>query len=389
MPPVPTECGWCLGAQPPAARVQRWERATYGTPALNVLMLALGVTLVAIATADALHTLITTRRSSSPRWPTNTFYRKTWQPCRRLAQSMRSDHRRESFLALYAPLSLLGLLLMWVTALIVGWALAWWAMRDQMDGVEQFGDALYFSGVAFFTVGFGDVLPVGFVPRVLVLFEAMSGLTSIALLIGYLPTLFSAYSDREAMLLTLDDLADGRITPLGLVVSIVRDGDPETAYPFFAEWERWTARLLQSHTTYPMLMLFRSQHTGQSWLTGLGLVTDAAVTFAACVPGADTREPMRMYRRGARTFEVLGERFRVTPSEQGAVSYEQFQAGYGIIASSGMALRPMDESFERVTALRATYIPEMEGLIDALLAPRGFWSHPVRAADPTPHEADS
>lgn len=356
---------------------------------MKLLMLAAGIALVSIATADALHTLVTTRRSSNVRWPTNLFYRKTWVPCRRMALRMRSDSRRESFLALYAPLSLLGLLLMWVTLLVVGWACVWWALRGEMEGVETFGDAIYFSGIAFFTVGFGDVLPLGTLPRTLVLFEAMSGLTSIALLIGYLPTLFSAYSDREALLLTLDDLTDEQMTPIRLVASIVHDADPETAYPFFAEWEAWTARVLQSHTSYPMLMLFRSQHTGQSWLTGLGVVADAAVAFVACVPGADTREPMRMYRRAARTFEVLGGRFRVEPSDKGVFDFAQFQVGYDLIAATGLQLRPIDESFERVKEMRATYVGEMEGLIDALVAPRGFWSHPVRGGiRPAPTEVD-
>ena len=73
------------------------------------------------------------------------------------------------------------------------------------------------------------------------------GLVSIALVIGYLPTLFGAYSRREVQLLTLDGLAAA-----------------------FADWEWWCAEVFDSHTAYPMLAFFRSRRPGQHWLTALG-----------------------------------------------------------------------------------------------------------------------
>jgi Ion channel len=78
--------------------------------------------------------------------------------------------------------------------------------------------------VGFFTVGFGDVVPVGGVARLLALVQAFMGPVTVALVIGYLPTLFNAYSRREAQLLTLDDLTDERTSPTGLIRTWHADG---------------------------------------------------------------------------------------------------------------------------------------------------------------------
>ncbi len=355
-----------------SVRPPAWDRS-----GVDVLALLVGAVLITIATADALHTLIVTRLTVHEWWPTDLYYRKTWRLFRGAVGRIGSDHRREAWLGLYAPLSLLGLLVAWIATLIVGWGFVWWALRHDIDGIDTLGDGIYFSGVSFFSVGFGDILPVDGVARLLVLVEAFSGLTSIALVIGYLPTLYAAYRERESLLLTLDDLTCERMTPMALVRSLVIDGDLEPLRACFTEWERWTAAVLESHTTYPMMAMFRSQHAGQSWLTALGVVTDAAVALVATVPGEDRREPMRLYRRAARTFTVLGDRLHVPPKEGPTLTPTMYESGYAILSELGVELYPFDEAWERVSRLRATYAPQMEGLIDALVAPRGFWAHPV------------
>ena len=92
-----------------------------------------------------------------------------------------SPERREEFLGLYGPLSLLGLLVLWVVLLVAGWGAVWWGLRPAVSGVGSYLDAVYFAGVGFFTVGFGDVLPTGGLARLLVLVEAFMGLVTMAL----------------------------------------------------------------------------------------------------------------------------------------------------------------------------------------------------------------
>ena len=101
-----------------------------------------------------------------------------------------------------------------------------------------------------------------------------------------------------------------RIQPVALIALHSRHGDLERLYRFFAEWEVWTAEILESHLSYPMLAYFRSQHAGQSWVTALGVVLDAATLTAACVHGAEDQEPYLMYRRGRRAVEEISLRLQ-------------------------------------------------------------------------------
>jgi hypothetical protein len=184
-------------------------------PVIKLLVLSAGALLVLAAATDAVSTLVTTQRRSSRLWPTYVFYRRTWRLWRALGRRITSERGRERLLAVYGPLSLLGLLVVWVLLLLAGWGLVWWMLRGAFSGVGGYLDAVYFAGVGFFTVGFGDVVPVGGLARLLALAQAFMGLVTIALVIGYLPTLFGAYSRREAKLLTLDDLSEEHTTSTG------------------------------------------------------------------------------------------------------------------------------------------------------------------------------
>ena len=51
-------------------------------------------------------------------------------------------------------------------------------------------------GVNFFTVGFGDIVAAAAAHGCSVMFAAFTGVTTMALVVGYLPTLYGAYSER-------------------------------------------------------------------------------------------------------------------------------------------------------------------------------------------------
>jgi len=344
---------------------------------MSVLLVVVGTVLVVGALLDAANTLVSTRLQVGRWWPTEVFYRTIWPVWRSLGR-IRDDRRREIVLSGFGPASLVGLLLGWVIAEIFGWSLIWWALRESFAvPLQSFGDALYFSGVVFFTIGFGDIVPASGALRALTLLEAFGGLGTLALVIGYLPALYSAYSARESQLLMLDDLSGDRIMPVSLIEAHCPDGQTDRLYAFFHEWDRWTAQVLETHTSYPMLTMFRSQHLGQSWITGIGVVLDAAVLAVACIPGADEREPMFVYRRGNRLLHHLAERIRIRRVEVDQLSRAWFRIAYGRMAAKGIVLRDFDDAFARLERIRHTFDVELESLIEELLAPRGFWSHTI------------
>jgi hypothetical protein len=343
------------------------------TEFLRVVAAVGGVILIVGMLSDAVATLIVTQGSSSFWRPTRIFYAVTWRATRVVAARL-PDRVGEYSLNVYPALSLLGLLVLWLVGLMVGWSLVYWGLDQRLGGTREYGTLLYYAGTSLVTPVFGSAH--GSLVRALTLLETLTGLVTIALMISYLPALYGAYSRRESRLLTLDDPMGGRITPVRVVVLNAPGGDVETLYRAFGEWEMWTADVLESHVSYPMLALFRSQHAGQSWVTALGLVTDAATLASACVEGAASREPYFLYRRGRRAILEISSRLHI-PQSEGQVSWlneANFDVAWNALAESGLPLRDKATAWQDLQ-VRASYGDQLERLIDFLVAPHGFWGH--------------
>lgn len=348
-------------------------------PVAKLVELVVGVALVLGTLVDAIGTLVAARGLTG-RWrPTRQFYWVTWRAWR--AVGRRLGKHREGFLSLYAPLTLLTLLVIWLLGLLVGWSLVYLAARASLHGETGYFSLLYYSGTCLFTLGFGDILPTGAPVRLAALAEAGTGLVTMALAISYLPVLYAAYGRRESRLLTLDDPSGQRIEPTALIRIWAPGADVDRLYRFFGEWESWTADILESHVSYPMLALFRSQHRGQSWITALGVVLDAAVLTCAVVPGAELREPYFMYRRGRRALNEILRRLPQTPLAQAPMERFQYDIAYERVRATGVPVRDPDEAWDLLLEYRSNYGTALQGLIDYLLAPAGFWGHSAEDSD--------
>jgi hypothetical protein len=345
---------------------------------VEVLAVVAGLTLVLATASDAVSTLVTTRRRPGRFWPTPVFYRQTWRAWMAVGRRARPE-LREGFLGIYGPLSLLGLLVLWVLLLVAGWGAVWWGLRSRTSGIDGYIDAVYFAGVGFLTVGFGDIVPTGDLARLLVLVEAFMGLVTMALVIGYLPTLYGAYSRREVQLLALDDLSDEAVTPLGFLEACHASGGAEAVAAMFAEWERWCDDVYDSHTAYPMLALFRSRQPGQHWLTALAVVMDAAAICVAAIDTSQAGPAARLLRRGTRLVQNL----RGLPAigvedaepEASSADEERFRTGYQRLAALGVPLHPYEQAWNDLRRLRAGFMPPLVAATKLLLVPREFRHH--------------
>ncbi|HET9051980.1 MAG TPA: hypothetical protein VFO60_09760, partial [Candidatus Dormibacteraeota bacterium] len=319
-------------------------------------------------------TLIVTRGRTA-RWRlTRLWYATTWRATRALVLRI-PEGPAELLLNIYPALSLLGLLLVWLVTLMLGWALVYWGLDVHIAGAADWGGTVAFAGSSLLAPSYATVRGAG--DELLTLLETVTGLGTIALLISYLPALYGAYSRREARLLTLDDPGGGRLTPVGVIAGRAAGRDVEQLYRFCAEWEMWTAEVLESHVSYPMLALFRSQHAGQSWITALGVVTDAATLSSACIEGADRREPYFLSQRGRRAVVDIAARLHVphTPATSTWLVRDNFELAWGGLAELEVPLRDREEAWQRLQDLRAPYGQRLEELIEYLVAPHGFWGH--------------
>src|SRR5438128_680715 len=242
-----------------------------------------GALLTLVILWDAFQTIILSRRVSRKFRPTRAVYRLLWTPWRAAAKRMPQDNRRENVLTVFGPLSLLLLIALWALGLIVSFALLHWGLGSRlMDpyGRTGFGVDLYMSGTTFFTLGLGDVSPRTTLARGLTVLESGMGFAFLALVIGYVPLISQAFSRREVSISMLDARAGSPPTAARLLRRHFRDGDEELR-GLLRDWERWSAELLESHVSFPVLSYFRSQHDNQSWVAALTTILDVCSLVVA------------------------------------------------------------------------------------------------------------
>lgn len=352
---------------------------------MSVLAVGVGIIVTAVGVADLVNTLVTTSTSHGRYWPSRVVAFTSFRFVRRLIRRYpETSAVRGRVLAVFGPLQLIVLLTMWVAAQVVGFGLIWWGIEG-IEGIDGVFDGIYYSGVVFFTVGFGEVLPTSGGARAGALIEAFGGVMTMALVIGYLPTLYSAYSDRERKLMTLDDGSDDRITPTNLVIAWAPDANPATVNARMAEWEDWVTGILETHSTLPLLRWFRSHDRRQDWVTALGLLCDVAIHAQIIVGSSGRQESYWFLRRAIAVFDEMTAgldlepyRYAAMGDPEGAEGTRLLRGVYEQLSAHGFELLPWDEALERARIIRERWAPQMECLVDLQLAPRGFWSSEAR-----------
>ena len=344
---------------------------------IETIAVIAGVAIVAFALADLVNTLVSTFTSYARWWPSRVVGRSTFVAIRGLARRLPEESKwSERMLAVFGPLLLIELLFLWSLLQVTGFGLIWWGLGD-IPTIGGLGDAWYYSGVIFFTVGFGEIVPTEAIPRAGAILEAFFGVITIALVVGYLPSLYAAYSDRERMLMTLDAGGTERITPTALVMAWAPDADPKKIDAEFKEWEQWAAGVLETHSTVPLLALFRSHDQRQNWVTALGLLCDAAL-HAQIIMGSTDGHAYWFLRRAEAVFREMTHGVDLGPYQMSPETLtdgqHMFRNLYTELTAHGFELRPYDEALAYTREARQSFAPAMEYLIDDLMCPRGFWS---------------
>jgi hypothetical protein len=258
---------------------------------VHPLALLFNVFLIATLLWDAFETLVLPRTVSRRLQLTRLYFRVTWSVWSRVGTRCFAERGRERFLAVYGPLSLLVLAAVWALGLVVAFAGLQWAAGSNIRPLTagaRFIDDLYMSGTTFFTLGLGDLHPVGRVARFLVVAEAGMGFGFLALVIAYFPVLYQSFSRREAQLTLLDAWAGSPPAAAEVLQRLAAYGEMTALDPFLKDWEYWSSELLESHISYPVVAFFRSQHQRQSWVSALATVLDVSALVEVGIDGLRT-----------------------------------------------------------------------------------------------------
>ncbi len=334
---------------------------------MAILSGVLGAALIAIVLGDAFETIVLPRRVTRQISLARLFYQSTWFSWSRAVRSIFKGKRQETFLSWYGPFSLLLLLILWATGLVIGFALVHWAsgsLIKTQEGTVSFGTYLYLSGTTFFTLGIGDVIPTTTFGRGLVAFEAGMGFGFLALMIGYLPVLYQSFSRREVTISLLDARAGSPPTAGEMLRRQCHDEGMEELRKLFHEWERWSADLLESHLSYPVLAYFRSQHDNQSWLGALTAILDASAFAIVCLEGSCERQAQLTFAITRHTIVDLAQIFNCPPREpdQDRLSEAEWDSLHTTLAEAGLKLREQKPAKQELSELRRSYEPYVYSL---------------------------
>lgn len=296
------------------------------------------------------------------------FFHSTWKLWSGLAGLFPEGERRERLLGIYGPLSLIVLIVTWIVGLISGFGLIDASVRGGTELMPSLLQSFYFSGVTFFTIGYGDMIPQAPAMKMTAVAEAGCGLGFLALVIGYLPVLYQLFARREAHVMLLDERAGSPPTATTLLRRHAEGRSLDALEELLREWELWSAELLESHISYPMLSYYRSQFLNQSWLAAMASIMDSCALIMVGIEGVRTFQA-RMSFSVARL--AIAELSRILGVEQVALgnsrlATEDFARMKNELDESNLRFVEADAEV-RLAQFRATYEPFLGGLAQHLL----------------------
>ena len=352
---------------------------------MRILATIFAIVLILLVAQDAFETVVLPRRVARRIRLARLFYRVTWTGWKSLGRIVRPDTRREYYLSYFGPLSLLTLFGVWAVLFVFGFGLLLWGLALPLNAPDKtisFVTYLYLSGTTFFTLGLGDVTPLPGVARLLVVIEVALGFGFLALVIGYMPVIYQAFSRRELRISLLDARAGSPATAAELLRRNCAGKNVEELLRLLREWEPWCADILESHLSYPVLAYYRSQHDQQSWLEALTVILDTCALILAgteSIPDGPARFVFAMARH---TAVDLAQVFRVPPIPAvNRLSSAEFAHLRDVLAPSGILLNGGTATEQKLAELRGTYEPFVSALAHYLQVSLPPWVAPGDSLD--------
>jgi hypothetical protein len=352
---------------------------------MTYIIAVLGFVLLSAALWDAFEVIISPRRVTRRFRLARAFYRSSWWLWSAVGRSISDENRRETCLGIFGPLSLVMLVGVWATAIVAGFAMMHWGLETPLNvapGIAPFSTYLYMSGTTFFTLGLGDVTPMGAPGRALIVVEAGVGFGFLAAIISYLPAiLYQAFSSREVSISLLDARAGSPPTAGEL---LRRHGnDMRELGQLLYDWERWSAELLETHLSYPVLAYFRSQHTNQSWLAALTAILDTCALIIAGVNDGPTRQAQltfAMARHAVGDLAQIFARSRQPVLAPDRLPSSSLTALRDMLAKAGITVQD-GTAEQKLHDLRQMYEPHVQRLSHYLLMSLPPWFPPTATPD--------
>lgn len=350
---------------------------TLAAVSFHTLAVTAGLLLIGFTILESFETLVLPRRIERPLRLTALFYRVLWRAWKGIRWSL-PPSGRDNFLAVFGPLLLLVLLIFWGFCLTLGFALLYWGTGADVhtpEGVSSLSSYFYFSATTFITLGYGDIYPITRSARVLADIEAGTGFGFLAIVIGYLPVLYGSFSRREVDIALLDARASSPPSAGEMLRRVGQCEDLAGLDDMLRDYERWSAELIESHLSFPVLMYYRSQHDRQSWVSALTSILDTCAYVLAKIPSGpqwQARMTFAMSRHAAVDLALVFNS-PPTPPDPNRLPPERLRELDQLLIDAGITVLQTPEADARLNELRALYEPFVNSLSQILVLALPSW----------------
>jgi hypothetical protein len=340
---------------------------------LQILSFLVGLVVVILTLSSAISTFVLPR--SAPSRLNRIVFTLLRNGIESMFKFARSYRTRDEIMAYYAPVGLLMLVPTWYALVIVGYTLMYWSL-----GVGDLYQDFLLSGSSLLTLGFAT--PGNLWVSLLVFSQAVLGLMLVALLIAYLPTMYSAFSRREEAVNLLEVRAGNPPSAVEMLLRYNRIQGLERLGEYWPIWETWFANLEESHSTLPALVFFRSPRAENSWITAAGAVLDAAaITLSAvdipyeAAAALSIRAGFLALRRVADYFEIQHPADPHFPETPISVTRAEFDAALERLSTGEVPLKAdREQAWRDFAGWRVNYDRVLLALCTLVMAPEAPWS---------------
>ncbi|MCB9009771.1 MAG: hypothetical protein H6656_20795 [Ardenticatenaceae bacterium] len=291
----------------------------------------------------------------------------------RLRVRRASYEERDRIMAFFPPLALFLMPMILLVLILLGYMLLFWALEPR-----PLPELFYLSGSSLLTLGYASVnTPAS---KILEFSEAMIGLVLIAMLIAYLPTMYSAFSRRETAVVLWESRAGSPPTVAEMVARSFRTGELERLRDVWIAWQTWFAELEESHTSLSPLVFFRSPQPQRSWITAAGSVMDSAAFILAVVDVPFDPQAAFCIRAGFLALRQIADFFKLPHEKNPArdmpisISRYEFDQECSKLVAQGVPLKPdREKAWRDFAGWRVNYDDVLLALAALTRAPYAPW----------------
>ncbi|SNC77383.1 hypothetical protein SAMN06265337_3966 [Hymenobacter gelipurpurascens] len=291
-----------------------------------------------------------------------------------MASLGKTYEQRDKVMALYAPVGLVALPIVWLGVVSLGYTMCYWALGE--GDLER---CYRISNSSLLTLGSEEPSKHG-LANIMSYSEATLGLLLLTLLISYLPTIYQAFSRREQLVARLELRAGLKASAVDLLLWL-QEADMLEKGSHWQHWEQWFVDIEETHTSLPILSFFRSPQPGRSWVSAADLMLDTAALLISTVNLPRDPHMVMSFKAGCVAINRVARFFENSAKTEAPKALSEytpdstphhadFRAAYQKLTEAGLPLHPNETAaWAKYQELRTRYTHAITFLAKLTMAP--------------------